>query len=166
MDSQFVQPIGTYTATPQGPLGQKVWSERRCLLYGRFLDAVTYTTGHVCCYAGTVALPYQFTNDVDGTNALLRFAGVVPNAGLNGVAVTAVPSQNDYGYIQIEGPHSAVLNDDTDFAAGDTAIMISTDGTCQRVAAATTTGSLLYVGFAPAAITATTGALMVKSLIW
>ena len=166
MDSQFLCPIGTYLSVAAAPLGQQVWSERRRFIYVRFLDAITYTTGHVCCPAGTAALPYQVSNDPDGSAIALRFAGVVPNAGLNGVAITAVPAQNDYGYIQAEGPHSAVLNDDTDFNTGDQAIMISTDGTCQRQAQATTTGTLLYVGYALGAITATTGAMMVKSFIW
>ena len=165
MDTQFVQPIGTYTAAANGPLGQTVWSERRRFMYVQFLDAVTYIVGHVCGPAS--ATTYKVTNDVSNGSALgLRFAGAIPNAGINGVAVTAVPAQNDYGYVQLEGIHSAIKNDGTDYAVGDTCIMIATDGTTQPVAAATTTGTLLYVGWVPAVITATSGLVYLKSLLW
>ncbi len=164
-DSQFVQPVGTYTAAAQGPLGQTVWSERRRFMYVQFLDAVTYVVGHVCTPAS--ATTYKVTNDVAGGSSLgLRFAGCIPNAGVNGVAVTAVPAQNDYGYVQLEGIHSAVFNDGTDYAAGDSAIMVATDGATVSVAAATTTGTLLYVGWCPAVITATSGLIYLKSNLW
>ena len=165
MDAQFVQPVGTYTAAANGPLGQTSWSGRRRYMYVQYMDAVTYTTGHVCTPAS--ATTYKVTNDVSGGSSLgLRFAGVVPNVNENGAAITAVPTQNAYGYIQLEGIHSAVLNDGNDGAAGDTCIMLATDGSTAFTAAATTTGTLLYVGWAPAAITATTGLIYVKCFLW
>ena len=100
--------------------------------------------------------PYELTgllgrfveHDLDGAVGL-RFAGAIPNKDLRGNAVTAVPAQNDYGWVQTDGYHSAIkTNGDDDIAQDDTLIMVATDGVVDSIAKATTTGTLLLVGYA------------------
>lgn len=125
--------------------------------YVLFKDAVTYAAGQVVSPGTTFG---WVTNDVSGGSSLvLRCAGVVV-----GVAETG-----KYGWVLTEGYWPTVkTNGDDDIAAGDTIIMVATDGVVDSVAAATTTGTLLYVGTAQAADVDAdnTVAVIVKSPIW
>lgn len=167
-DNFAVQKIGFYSATKNGVLGSKIEVGSNEWTYVRFLDAVTYVVGHVCAVAA--ATGYSVSNDVSGGSSIgLRFAGAIPNVDERGNAVTAVPAQNDYGYLQTRGYHSAIkTNGDDDIAAGDTLIMVATDGVVDSVAAATTTGTLLKVGIARAADVdaANTVAADIISMVW
>jgi len=147
-DAFATQPVGTYSATKNCPLGSVVTSGTRRFVYVRFLDAVTYVVGHVTARAS--ATEFSVTNDVAGGSAVgLRFAGAIPNKDLRGNAVTAVPAQNDYGWVQTHGYHSAIkTNGDDDIAQDDSLIMVATDGVVDSIAKATTTGTLLLVGYA------------------
>lgn len=152
-DTFFVQPVGVYTASANGPVGHQVRVNGKRWCYVQFLDAVTYLTGHVCSPATTTS-SYKVTNDVSGgTSALATmFAGAIPNVDAQGNTVTAVPAQNDYGYVQLDGYHSAIrTNGDDDIAAWDTLIMVATDGVVDSVGSGTTTGTLKQVGFAATA---------------
>jgi hypothetical protein len=169
-DAQFLQPLGTYSAISNAPLGHEVDAGYgRRYRYVKFIDAVTYVIGHVVQMATT----YGFvTNDVDGTilgSTGLRFAGAIPNKDLAGNTLTAVPAQNDFGYIQTAGLHTAIKTDGgDDITAGDTIIMKATDGVIDSVAAATSTGTLLYVGIAQAddVDAADTVSVNLKSPLW
>ncbi len=63
--------------------------------YVKFVDAVTYLTAKVVCWAS--ATSFDVSNDATGGSAL---AGNWP-AGV--LCQTAVPAANDYGWIQITG---------------------------------------------------------------
>ena len=66
-----------------------------------------------------------------------------------------------YGWIQVGGPHSAVLQaSGLDFASGDTLVYGTTDGRCIRVAAGTAS-TYIPVGIATAASTSTAVAAIV-----
>lgn len=150
-DTNTTLPIGQYETNRSCPLGTKAGNGRNEWIYVQFLDAVTYTVGMVC---GPCSLSgYTVTNDVSGgTATALRFAGAITNVDASGNAVTAVPTQNSYGWLMINGPHSAIrTNGDDDIAAFDTVIMVATDGVVDSVASGTTTGTLLKVGIASAA---------------
>lgn len=147
-DLLLTQSVGSYLASPSCPTGSVVEVGTKRWIYVRFLDAVTYTTGMVCGPASATA--FSVTNDVSGGSAVgLRFCGAVPNVDEKGNTVTAVPAQNDYGWLQTDGYHSAIrTNGDDDIAQGDTLIMVATDGVVDSVGKATTTGTLLKVGIA------------------
>ncbi len=149
-DTNTTLPVGQYETNPSCPLGTKTSNGRNEWIYVQFLDAVTYVIGHVC---GPVSLSgFTVTNDVSGGSAtVLRFACAITNVNASGAAVTAVPTQNSYGWGMINGPHSAIkTNGDDDIAAFDTLIMVATDGVVDSIANATSTGTLLKVGYASA----------------
>lgn len=150
-DTNATLPIGQYETNPSCPVGTRVEVGSKRWIYVQFLDAVTYVLGHVCGPAS--ATTYSVSNDVAGGSQLfLRFAGAIPNVNASGTAVTAVPTQNQYGWLQTHGYHSAIkTNGDDDISQGDTLIMVATDGVVDSVAKATTTGTLLQVGYAAAA---------------
>lgn len=120
-------------------------------------DAVTYAAGQVLSPGTTYG---WVTNDVSGgSSAVLRFAGIALKA-----YATA-----EYCFVLVEGYYPTVkTNGDDDIAQGDELIMVATDGVCDSVAAATTTGSQLYIGTAAAADVDAdnTVAANVKSPIW
>lgn len=147
-DIFLAQNVGTYSSTAKCPLGAKAEVGSQEWTYVRFLDAVTYTTGMVTSRAA--ATGFSVTNDVSGGSSVgLRFAGAVVNKDQYGNTVTAVPAQNDYGWLLTRGYHSAIrTNGDDDIAQDDTLIMVATDGVVDSVAKATTTGTLLKVGYA------------------
>lgn len=162
-------PLGSYETAQSCPLGLETWDgDGYRYRYVQFLDAVTYVVGQVTSLAS--ATTYKVTNDVSGgSSVVLRFTGVLPNKNTAGSTITTVPTQNQYGWLLVEGFHSAIKdNGDDDIAAGDTLIMVATDGVVDSVAAGTTTGTLLYVGTAAAADSdsANTVAGFVKSPIW
>ncbi len=170
-DTSFIQPIGTYTAAAGGPLGHIAWGfGNRRFIYVKFLDAVTYTVGMVCTPASDLGL-YYVTNDyAGGTSSALRFAGAIPNVDATGNTVTAVPAQNEFGYVQLDGYHSAIRTDGgDDIAAWDTLVMDgTTDGTVDSVAKATVTGDLSACGFAAAVDVdaSNTVPAWLKCLVW
>lgn len=151
-DACMTLPVGSYEQTRSTYLGAKAYgTKNRRWVYVQFLDAVTYVLGHVTAPAS--ATDFKVSNDVAGGSSInLRFAGAITNVDANGNAVTAVPAQNDFGWLMTAGFHSAIkTNGDDDIAAGDTLIMVATDGVCDSIAAATTTGTLLEIGEAMAA---------------
>lgn len=167
-DIFLAQNVGTYSSSLKAPLGARAEVGSKAWLYVRYLDAVTYTTGMVCAPASATA--YSVSNDVaGGSSTCLRFAGAVPNVDQWGNTVTAVPAQNDYGWLQILGYHSAIRdNGDDDIAQGDSVIMVATDGLVDSVAKATTTGTLLLVGIAADVDADATNTVPVwlKSQVW
>lgn len=90
--------------------------------YVKFLDAVTYVAGHVCCAATTTAIDqWTVTNDRAGGS---NITGQIVVGVLHGTA--NVPAQNDYGWIQVAGECAPAGT----YAAGDYVIPHATvDGT-------------------------------------
>lgn len=77
--------------------------------YVQFLDAVTYVSGHVCTFGTTGTDVWKVTNDRAGGSA-------VTGHGVAGVLQSAnVPTQNQYGWLQVGGECSPSGT----YAAGD-----------------------------------------------
>lgn len=76
----------------EGKQGDGTWARYR---YVRFLDAVTYVAGHVVTLAS--ATTWAVSNDRSGGSAL---AGLMP---VGVVFQATVPTQNQYGWVQIAG---------------------------------------------------------------
>lgn len=79
-------------------LGDVVEGENgRAYRFVQFVDAVTYVKGHLVCRADTDADEWKVTNDRSGGSMMagLRPVGVVFQA--------TVPTQNQYGFVQIAG---------------------------------------------------------------
>mgnify|MGYP000849721882 FL=1 len=94
---------------PQYELGQVAFgNDGKKYRYVRFLDAVTYAAGQVCCLASASA--WNVSNDVSGGSQL---AGNI----VVGIALGA-PSQNDYGWVQIAGI-ATVHHEGASVAIGD-----------------------------------------------
>ena len=92
----------------------------------------------------------------------MTVSSVVADAKRNhvaGVGLGTVTAGN-YGFIQVAGPHSAVVSTGT-FANGDAVIMSATDGTCGVVAAGTAPTYAL-LGFATAADSANKVATQIR----
>lgn len=168
MDSSFFSPVGIYTAAANGPLGSMARVGRQRWCYVKFLDAVTYTTGMVCTPASAAGLFYVTNDYAGGTSAALRFAGAIPNVDAMGGTITAVPAQNDYGWVLLDGYHSNIRTDGgNDISAWDTLVMDgTTDGTVDSVAKATVTGDLSACGFAAADDGTSVVTAWLKCLIW
>jgi hypothetical protein len=149
MSVQATLPIGSYETVASCPIGTPLEVGPRKYRYVKYVDAVTYVVGHVCAPKATA---YNVTNDISGALEA-RFAGCVPNLLTNGSATTTVPTEGQFGWLQVSGPHSAVVtNADDDIAAGDTLIVDDNeDGQCDSVAGATDTGDLRLMGYAAAA---------------
>lgn len=107
--------------------------------YVQFKDAVTYAAGQVLTFANVTGT--AVTNDRSGGSSVSnRPAGIC----------LMVNTQDEYGFILVQGYYSAVVtNGDDDIAAGDSLIVATgTDGACDSVAAATTTVHTLAFGHA------------------
>lgn len=79
--------------------------------YVQFLDAVTYVAGHVCTFGTTGTDVWKVTNDRSGGSA-------VTGHGVAGVLTTgngSVPTQNQYGWLQVAGECNCAGT----YAAGD-----------------------------------------------
>lgn len=108
--------------------------------YVKFLDAVTYAAGHVCTYGTTTAVDqWTVTNDrVGGSSLGAAVAGVLH--GTN-----AVPTQNQYGWIQVAGECVPLGT----YAADDTVIAHATvDGTAVIDAYSAAKASFAPFGYA------------------
>lgn len=99
----FGDGVRVYHASAQLPLGTvgcdafgSFWR------YVKFLDAITYVSGHVCGWSNTDA--WHVTNDESGSTD--RPAGVLVPWKRADTAV--VPTQNQFGWIQFRGLHLAV----------------------------------------------------------
>lgn len=94
-------------------LGDVVEGENgRFYRFVQFVDAVTYVKGHVVCLADANADEYKVTNDRSGGSMM---------AGLRPVGVVfqdTVPTQNQYGFVQIAG-RATVLAGSSAVIAGD-----------------------------------------------
>lgn len=71
--------------------------------YVQFVDAVTYVAGHLVCLADADNDEWKVTNDRSGGSMM---------AGLRPVGVvfqSVVPTQNQYGFVQISGVATALI---------------------------------------------------------
>ena len=143
------------TDTPSFPLGAVVEGlNGKAYRYVQFVDAVPYVAGHFVCLADTDADEWKVTNDRSGGSMM---------AGLRGVGLvfqTAVPTENQYGWVQIAGVGTALMGSAAVIAgdllkpdsATDGAIDEATEGTSEPVAVAlatiadTETGKVLLTG--------------------
>lgn len=108
--------------------------------YVQFKDAVTYAAGQVVSWAVSTGLT-AVTNDCSGGSSI----GAVP-AGI----CQAVMTQNYYGFILVSGYYATIKTSGADdIAVGESLIMhASTDGTCDGVAAGSTTTASFGVAVA------------------
>ena len=123
-----IQKVGTYGSTERLPVGTiHRDTEGRGWEYVRFVDAITYKRGHVVSWRNPAIGTRSVTNDESLGNDIP--AGALPTD--RRVVTAVVPVENDYGWMQFEGPHPAVAKtagDDT-WASGDAVIMhASADG--------------------------------------
>lgn len=102
------------------------------LRYTKFVDAVTYAAGQSCTEAAVNGA--SVTNDRSGGSSLGTYA---KGGGLALLAMT----QNYYGYALVEGYYPTIKTSGADdIAVGESLILHgSTDGTCDGVAAGSTT---------------------------
>lgn len=77
--------------------------------YVQFLDAVTYVSGHVCTFGTTGTDVWKVTNDRAGGSAVTGHGVVGVLSSIN------VPTQNQYGWLQVAGECSPAGT----YAAGD-----------------------------------------------
>lgn len=99
-------------------------------VFVKFLDAVTYAAGQVCTYANTTGT--SVTNDISGGSSIGNI--------VRGICL-AVQTQNSWGWVQRKGPYATIKTSGADdIAIGESLIVhASTDGTCDGVAAGSTT---------------------------
>jgi len=118
--TQLPCPVGTEYDAGNG----KVYA------FVKFLDAVTYAAGQVCTYAAADGT--SVTNDISGGSSL--------GSIVRGICL-AVQTQNSWGWVQRKGIYSTVKTSGADdIAVGESLIVhASTDGTCDGVAAGSTT---------------------------
>lgn len=130
-------------ATQQRALGQLAVDESTGYVYRyvQFLDAVTYAAGQSVTWA-IATNSMKVTNDRAGGSSV----AVVP-AGI----CLRVMTQNYYGYVLVRGVYTTLKTSGADdIVAGESLIChATTDGTCDGVAAGSTTTASF--GFALAA---------------
>lgn len=99
-------------------------------VFVKFLDAVTYAAGQVCTYA--VSTGGSVTNDISGGSSI--------GSIVRGICLAA-QTQNSWGWVQRKGRYATVKTSGADdIAIGESLIVhASTDGTCDGVAAGSTT---------------------------
>lgn len=96
------------TDDPLYTLGEIVWGkDGKAYRYVQFKDAVTYVAGHVVCLK---AASWAVTNDVSGNMAGDHPVGVVFQ--------TTVPTENQYGFVQVAGEATFVAGS-ASIVAGD-----------------------------------------------
>lgn len=108
--------------------------------YVQFLDAVTYAAGQVVEWAIATALT-KVTNDRAGGSSI----GNIPA----GIAMR-VMTQNYFGFILVQGFYATIKTSGADdIAVGESLIShATTDGTCDGVAAGSTTTASLGIAMA------------------
>lgn len=126
--------------------------------YVKFLDAVTYVAGHVVTVAGT---NHEVTNDRSGGTAM---AGHEP---VGVVFQTTVPTQDQYGWVQVSGI-ATVLVEGSAVIAGDRLVSDETNDGAVREIVYTTYAAIQErnVGMALATIAdGATGLVQLRGLI-
>lgn len=92
-------------------LGDIVWGENgKAYRFVQFVDAVAYVAGHVVCADMAAADDWKVTNDVSANMAGDHPIGVVFQA--------VVPTENQYGFVQIAG-EAIVMVGSASVIAGD-----------------------------------------------
>lgn len=118
-------------ATAQRATGQLFTDESTGYQYRyvQFKDAVTYAAGQICCWKVGTGLT-SVTNDVS------LAVGVIP-AGV----CLRVMTENYYGFVLVRGYYASLKTSGADdIAIGESLIAhATTDGTCDGVAAGSTT---------------------------
>lgn len=105
-------------------LGQILDYQGNLYRYVQFLDAVVYAAGHVCAWAN--ATRTAVTNDRAGGSAIgIQTAGIA----------LAAMTQNNYGFILVEGYYATVLGDGS-VAVGESVVLdTGVDGGADTMAA-------------------------------
>lgn len=119
------------TTDPEYALGERRSTlDGKVYKYVKFLDAVTYAAGQVVTRASADGT--SVTNDLSGGSSL----GVIPEG-----IVVGVPTQNQHGWVLRQGYYATIKTSGADdIAVGESLIAHgSTDGTCDGVAAGSTT---------------------------
>lgn len=143
------------TSTQEFPMGTIVeGANGKAYRYVQFVDAVTYVAGHVVCLDSAAADDWKVTNDVSANMAGDHPVGVVFQS--------TVPTENQYGWVQIAG-EATVLIGSAEVIAGDYLKPdASTDGAADE-ATAGTDENILGVALATIGDTAT-GRVMLRGL--
>lgn len=103
--------VDTYDTTAKYPMGTFYEGVNgKAYQYVQFLDAVTYQAGDVVTRAGGTEGDWKVTNDRAGGSAITghEVVGVL-------MAAIRVPTQNEYGWVQVRGECAARGT----YAAGD-----------------------------------------------
>lgn len=111
-------------------LGDVVWGENgKAFRFVHFKDAVTYVKGHVVCLQDNDANEWDVTNDISAAMAGDHPVGVVFQ--------DTVPTENQYGFVQICGV-ADILAGSASIVAGDWLKPdASTDGAMDEATAGT-----------------------------
>lgn len=118
------QPETVNDSSPTFVVGQVYDYAGNLYRYVRFLDAVAYVAGHVVAWANTTRT--SVSNDRAGGSSL--------TIGTAGIALT-VMTQNNYGFILVNGYYATVLGDGS-VAAGDPVVLdTGVDGGADTMAA-------------------------------
>lgn len=84
----------------------------------QFVDAVAYVAGHLVCLDSAAADDWKVSNDTSGNMAGNHPVGIVFQ--------TVVPTENQYGFVQIAGESAVCLIGSASVIAGD---YLKDDGT-------------------------------------
>ncbi len=123
--------LGTPTASAVHPLGMHAYSDDaggKCYRYVKFVDAITYVSGHVVCLAS--ATTWDVSNDAAGGATL---AGLLPVGFVQGT----VPTENQYGWIQCGGIIADAVMGSASVIAGDLLMPDTEDGDLTEAVAGT-----------------------------
>lgn len=123
--------INLCTTDPLWPLGTIIEGKNgKAYRYVQFVDAVTYVAGHLVCLDIAAANDWKVSNDTSGNMAGNHPAGVVFQ--------DVVPTENQYGFVQIAGECATVLIGSAAVIAGD---YLKDDGTTDGAADEATAGT-------------------------
>ena len=110
--AQIAPNLDLCTDTQEWDLGAVIEGQNgRAYRYVQFVDAITYVQGHLVCLDSAAADDWKVTNDVSGNMAGDHPAGVVFQS--------VVPTENQFGFVQIAGESAVCLIGSAAVIAGD-----------------------------------------------
>lgn len=128
--AQIAPNLDICTDSPKFQLGQIVEGENgKAYRYVQFVDAVAYVLGHLVCLDSAAANDWKVSNDYSANMAGDHPVGVVFQS--------VVPTENQYGWVQIAG-EATVLAGSNAVIAGD---WLKPDGTTDGAVDEATAGT-------------------------